>query len=136
MYGTVIGRVGQDSELKSTANGTSILEFSVVEDAWAGEKKSTWYKCSLFGKKAESLQNLIKKGAAVSVIGQSYLDEWENNEGIAIKTLRCSVKDVVIQKYADSDQPARSTSAQTDTRKQTSAPPLKQQERFEDDIPF
>lgn len=140
MYGTICGTVGKDAELKALPSGTTILEFSVVENAWTGKETSTWYRCNLFGKRAEALQNKLLKGTKVSVIGQSYEDVWVNNLNDEVKSLKCKVTDVVIQKYADGDQPRESSAPPAERQAPPASGPTHStpagRERFEDDIPF
>lgn len=140
MYGTIIGTIGADAELKMSASGTSILEFSIVENAWVGEEKATWYRCTLFGKKAESLQNYITKGKKASVFGQSYLDKWIGSAGDERTTLKCKVSDIVLQSRNEGSNSVQSTHEyQSSPRASTQQPRNTNRdgvERFEDDIPF
>ena len=71
---TLIGHVGRDAELKYTAKGTAILEWTLaVNEKGYGENaqdKTHWFRCSVFGKRAESLKTLIEKGKPLYVEGQ------------------------------------------------------------------
>ena len=61
---TVIGRVGKDAVLRN-AGDSSVLGWSLAVDAGYGERKvTTWVDCSLWGKRAESLADKIKKGGS------------------------------------------------------------------------
>jgi hypothetical protein len=58
---TVAGPLGKDAELRNLSDGTSVLSFSVA-DSQGREKPTIWWNCSLFGKRAESLQQYLTKG--------------------------------------------------------------------------
>src|SRR6266403_1714104 len=78
---TATGRLGRDSELKTSNSGLSFLNFSVAADRkfkdsngeW--KSKTKWYNAVLFGKRAEGLANYLKKGSLVQVIG--YLEDQQ-----------------------------------------------------------
>ena len=56
--------LGRDSELKFTSSGTPILNFAAAYDIGFGQNKKTqWIDCVIFGKKAESLIDHLKKGS-------------------------------------------------------------------------
>ena len=65
----IAGNVGKDATLKTLQNGDKVLSFSVAVDN-GRDKDSTWYDCSLFGKRGESLGQYITKGSKVSVMGR------------------------------------------------------------------
>lgn len=78
---TFTGRLGKDAEVRHTASGHAICSFSVaVESGWADKKTTTWVRCSLFGKRAESgLTQYLTKGAMVAVSGEFSAREYEAN---------------------------------------------------------
>ena len=118
---TVAGNVGKDPVLRSH-NGTPVLGFSVASSSLQnGEKVTQWVDVSIWGKRAESLEPFITKGAKVTAIGEGSL--FEHNG----KTyLKCRAYDIALQ---GSGQPNRQLEP-----KQRSAPPA---EQFDDDsIPF
>lgn len=144
MYGTIIGTIGKDAVLKALDSGTQILEFTIVENAWVGSEKSTWYQCSLFGQRGAKLESKLLKGCKVSVIGQSYQDEFTNRDNDTVKTLRCKVSDVVIQQYAggSSSQASPAAPNNNNPHQNNAAPPATNTQggpgsfKEDDDIPF
>ena len=79
---TCTGRIAADAELKYTPAGDPIAEFRLASDVGFGEKKTTnWFRCSLFGKRGESLAPHLAKGTQVTVFGTLTLREWTNKEG-------------------------------------------------------
>jgi len=51
----IIGRLGQDPELRTTATGMPVANFSVATSEKSKDGKETveWHRCLLFGKQAE-----------------------------------------------------------------------------------
>lgn len=79
---SLVGRVGQEPELKHVGD-YSVLEFSVANDVGFGDKKVTnWFRCTVWGKRATSLQPYLNKGKQVFVIGELALRKYTTNEGV------------------------------------------------------
>ena len=57
---TIAGNVGKDAVLRRTGNGDAVLGFSVAvdngKDKNGTKRDSTWFSCSLWGKRGESLE--------------------------------------------------------------------------------
>lgn len=67
---TIAGRLGKDAELRSTQGGTQVCRFSVATDSKrGGEKVTTWFDVSIFGKRGEALCSHLRKGTVVCVVG-------------------------------------------------------------------
>ncbi len=70
----IAGNVGKDAVLRRTQSGDAILGFSVAvdngKDKQGNRRDSTWYDCSIWGKRAESLERHITKGLKLSLIGR------------------------------------------------------------------
>jgi single-strand DNA-binding protein len=70
----VAGNVGKDAELRRTQGGDAVLNFSLAcdngKDASGNRRDSTWYDCSIWGKRAESLEAHIKKGCKLTLSGR------------------------------------------------------------------
>lgn len=75
----IIGNLGRDSELKVTASGTSVLNFTVAAKTARKDDEGQWHSCALFGKRAEALAEFLKKGQRVFVRGEYKLRKWESN---------------------------------------------------------
>ena len=81
---TVAGQLGKDSEIRTLSNGDLVLSFSVA-DSQGREKPTIWWRCSLFGKRAESLAPYLTKGASVTVTGQVTEREYQDKDGVQKK---------------------------------------------------
>lgn len=75
---TIAGILGKDAEIRHLNNGDPVASFSVA-DSQGKDKPTIWWRCSLFGKRAESLAPYLLKGAHVTVSGnvteRSYTDK-------------------------------------------------------------
>lgn len=80
----VFGNVGKTPELRYTPTGTPYLPFSVGENRTytdrdgVKQKKTTWFRCVLWSKRAEGLAPYIKKGMAVLVRGRLNANDQGN----------------------------------------------------------
>lgn len=96
MYGIIVGRLGKDAEVKTSAKGTVITTFSVAEDiGWGEEKKTHWVNCVWFGQRAAKLADYLLKGTQVVVQGDAHLDnyqDWNGNERYSTKLIVNDVK--------------------------------------------
>ncbi len=83
----LIGNIGADPDLRYSVNGSPLLRFNVacngrVKDPngdWMDE--TTWVRVTVFGKRAETLANLLKKGSKVYVDGRLEARPWTGNDG-------------------------------------------------------
>jgi single-strand DNA-binding protein len=87
----IAGRLGRDAEYKTTAN-SELCSFSVAADVGFGDNKQTyWVDVTKWGKGAQGLSGILKKGSSVAVTGE--LTTREHNG----KTyLQCRADDVTI----------------------------------------
>jgi len=73
----ISGNVGKDAELR-TVRDSQVLSFNVgVKNGFGKDAGSVWYRCSLWGKAAESFSGSLKKGTKVFIIGDLIHDEYE-----------------------------------------------------------
>lgn len=76
----VSGGLGRDAELKTTANGKNVLEFSLaVNDGFGDHKKTYWWRCALWGDRAVKLAEHFIKGTKLLVEGRPALREYEKD---------------------------------------------------------
>ena len=93
-----VGRVGADAEQKFLQSGTALLTFPVAVDIGYGDKKSTqWYRCTIFGKRAEGrLIEFLKKGTQVVIDGEPKLNEYETSDGDKRASIEVNISDVTL----------------------------------------
>ncbi len=72
----IVGRLGQDPEMRYTPSGQPVTSFSVATDrrwtdqAGQQQERTTWFRVSVWGKQAESCNQYLVKGQQVLVEGQ------------------------------------------------------------------
>lgn len=70
----IAGNVGKDGVVRQTQGGDAVLGFSVAvdngKDSSGNRRDSTWYDCSLWGKRANSLAQYVTKGTKLSLMGR------------------------------------------------------------------
>lgn len=89
------GNLGGDCEQKYTPSGNCIANFSLpVKQGYGEHEKTSWVRCVLLGKKAESLPQYLTKGAKVTVTGEFVLNEWTDQQGQKRSTPELVVRDL------------------------------------------
>lgn len=105
----ISGNIGKDPELRASASGTSILSFSVAVnerikkgDEWTDY--TNWVDVVVFGKRAESLGNILTKGMKVAVAGKLRYSQWER-DGQKRSKLEVIADDVDLMQRREQGQP-------------------------------
>jgi len=86
----LIGRLGQDPEVRNTQDGRSLCTFSIAtSESWndknTGEKKekTEWHRVVVFNEGLVNIvQQYVKKGSNVFIEGQLQTRKWEDKDGI------------------------------------------------------
>lgn len=118
---TICGQLGKDAELRSLQDGTPVLSFSVADSMGRG-KEAIWWNCSLFGKRAEALQQYLVKGQAVTVVGTVAEREWIDKDGQKRKSMDVRAGDVALQGGKRDDTPRSSAAGAQKQDKQMLGP--------------
>lgn len=137
---TVAGRLGRDMELRYTAGGDAVGTFTVADDQ-GRDKPAIWWRCQLWGTRAESLQPYLTKGASVTVVGRVQEQEWTDQNGQQRKTLEVRVADIALQGGRQQGQGQQQSQHQGEARAPRQRQPQQQQQQAfndfqDDDIPF
>jgi len=84
----LIGRLGQDPEMRTTQNGQSVASFSIAtNESWRNkegeqQERTDWHNCVAFGSTAEKyIGPYVKKGTLVSIEGTLQTRSWEDKDG-------------------------------------------------------
>lgn len=76
------GNLTKDMEVKVLQNGNYIGKFTVANSVGFGDNKKTYFiPCTLFGKRVESLEKILVKGAGVMVEGQLDVSSVKDDQG-------------------------------------------------------
>lgn len=83
----LLGRLGQDPELKYTPGGAAVCNFSLATtEAWtdkSGQKqeKTEWHRVVVWGKLAELCNQYLSKGRQAFLEGRLQTRSWEDKDG-------------------------------------------------------
>lgn len=84
---TLIGRLGQDAELKFTQGGQAVANFSVAttekwkDSSGAKQERTEWHRCVWWGKGAEAVSQYIRKGDQIGIEGSIQSRKWRDKDG-------------------------------------------------------
>ena len=72
----IVGNLGNDPELRYTSSGTPVANFNVATSRrWTDQQgkpqeETTWFRVSAWGKQAETVNQYLRKGRQVMVVGR------------------------------------------------------------------
>jgi len=136
------GYIGRDAELKSTQSGDAVASFSLgVSTGTRDQPKTLWIDCSLWGKRAESLAQHLRKGTSVTVSGDVDCRAFTSNKtGEVAAVIACRVDKLTFGSKAEQrEAPAAFTPQQNAYQAAKEGAPqtlITAVSGFEDEIPF
>ncbi len=83
----LVGRLGQNPEVKYTPSGAAVANFSVAtNESWvdkAGQKqeRTEWHRIVVWGKVAELCQQYLAKGRQAYIEGRLQTRQWQDKDG-------------------------------------------------------
>lgn len=98
----LIGRLGQDPEMRYTPSGKPLTKFRMASDRnWTtaeGEKKSEteWFNIVAWGKLAEICNQYLKKGQQVYIEGRLHTRRWQDDEGINHSSVEVIAQEMIM----------------------------------------
>ena len=110
---TVIGNLGNDPDMRYSASGSPFLRFNVASNYRSrtpeGElqDRTEWVRVTVFGQRAETLSQYLKKGSRVYVEGRLEARPWTDQQGQLRSGLELRASDVeFMSSRADDEQRA------------------------------
>lgn len=83
---TIAGGLTKDAELRSTGNGDKVAGFSVaVSEGFGDAKRTLYFDCSIWGKRAETLAPMLTKGGKVCVSGDLSTREYNGKTSLTVR---------------------------------------------------
>ncbi|MGI9558734.1 MAG: single-stranded DNA-binding protein [Thermodesulfobacteriota bacterium] len=138
---TIIGNVGSDPEMKHTASGQAVANFSVAtNESWTnkeGEKqeRTEWHRIVAWGRLAEICGQYLSKGTPVYLEGSIRTRSWEDRDGNTKYTTEVHAKDMQFLGSARDSGGGAGGGAEKSSGE--NSPPLDIPENnMDDDIPF
>lgn len=93
---TVAGSLGRDAEVRYLNNGDAVCNFSIA-DSQGKDKPTIWWNCTLYGKRAEALNQYLTKGQSVTVVGHITEREFTDKNGNHRKSMDVRVNELALQ---------------------------------------
>jgi single-strand DNA-binding protein len=133
----LVGNLGRDPEVRMSADGTKIVNFSVAtserwKDRQSGEnrERTEWHRVVIFNERlGEIAERYLKKGSKVYLEGALQTRKYADASG-ADKY----VTEVVLQQFRG--EMVMLDSVGSASPPQTGGRPLSKKDVFDDDIPF
>lgn len=121
----LMGNVTNDPDLRYTPGGTAVLSFGMAtnrryqkDNEWVDEP--TYHNVVVWGTRAQSLAQRIKKGTKVHVAGRIQTRSWDGTDGKKnYKTEVVSDNVILIARYnegSNDDLPAAASTPRQDSR--------------------
>jgi single-strand DNA-binding protein len=141
-----IGRLGSDPELRYTADGVAICNFSIAVNTEFNKrngeevKNTEWVRISAFDKLAGICGDWLKKGSQVYVAGKFVTRKWVNKDGVEQYTSEIVLNDLQMlgnkNQDAPSTAPAAPAKAKSDAYRAIKEGNIVPFDDFEDTVPF
>jgi single-strand DNA-binding protein len=150
----LVGRLGQNPEVRYTPGGAAVANFSVATNEYwmdkSGQKqeRTEWHRVVVWGKTAEHCQQYLAKGRQVFVEGRIQTRQWQDKDGQTKYTTEIQAQTV---QFLDGGNGTRASGGDRGTAKgagsfeaspssmgsMASQPSMGMESTFtEDDIPF
>jgi len=137
----IIGRLGQDPEVRYTQSNTAFANMSVATSEKYkdrnGELQETteWHRVVVWGRLAEICQEYLKKGSLVYFEGPIQTREWEDKDGQ--KRYTTEIKALNMQMLDSRGGGSGGSSAPAKNKKTAAAVEIDDQfDDMDDDLPF
>ena len=149
---TLLGNVGKDPEIRSTAGGTMVANLTLAtsdnqKDAQGNwQEKTEWHNLVAFKRTAEIVRDYVKKGSKLYIEGKLTNRSWDDKEtGQKRYKTEILVNELVLLSSREegaggaSSRPAASSSSSASFDQRPAAGPndyAQSAEISDDDIPF
>lgn len=139
---TILGRLGNDPEIRTIPNGDTVAHFSVAtSEAWAdkitGERKESteWHRIVFFRRQAEVVGQYLRKGSLVYIEGKIKTRKWQDQNGQERYTTEIIGNELQMLDGRQDRVSANNVASDTNAQSKAQAIPEPVGD-FNDDIPF
>lgn len=96
----LVGHVGRDPDVQSTASGTKVAHFSLATSRrfprdGTFEERTEWHRLTCWDGLAELAEEYVRKGSRIYVEGRMEYDSFEKN-GVTVPTAEVNVRELVL----------------------------------------
>ena len=124
---SIAGTVGRDAEYKTTQSGAEMCSTSVAVNGYAnGEKTTTWYDVTSWGKGSEGLARILRKGSKIACSGELSTREHGGKTYLQVRTNGITVQGT----------PAGGTDAPQEPQRSSRQAETVHPDDLDDSIPF
>lgn len=89
------GRIVQNAELRQTNSGDALSSFRLASNVGFGDNKSTlWIDCTIWGKRAQTLNSMLPKGQQVFINGELSERVYPKKDGTEGRSLSLRVNEL------------------------------------------
>lgn len=102
----LIGNLGNDPEVRSTAGGNRVATFSLAtsrtwnDAAGSKQEKTEWHRCVVWNSKASQLADIVeryvKKGDKIYVEGRVEYRQWQDKDGQTRYSTEINVRELIM----------------------------------------
>ena len=139
----LIGNLGRDPELRRTANGSSVVSFSLATTERYNDKngerqdRTEWHNIVAWGKLGELANQYLKKGCSAYIEGRLTTRSWDDKDGNKrYKTEIVANQIQFLGGSGDSGPSTFSAPASADEKSAQNDAVLEPESIVEDDLPF
>ena len=129
----MIGRLGADPEYKtyeSSGEQRGVVTFNLAVPRPFTKDETDWFRCVMFGKRAETIANYFSKGSRIGLTGYIRTRTYENRSGD-----NATFTEIVVSDFDFMDSGNRNSNADKPAR--PAAPPKKSSSnKYNDDEVF
>ena len=132
----LIGRVGQDPEIKDVGDSKVVNLSLATSERWKNkdgevQESTEWHRLQIWGRQAEIVDQYVKKGDLLMVEGKNRTREYEDKDGNARKITEVRVEAVKLMPKAGGSERGESSEPRREK------PAASHEEgRWKDDLPF
>lgn len=136
----LIGRLGKNPEIRYTANGSAVANFSLAtNETWTGKdgqknERTEWHNLVAWGKLGEICGEYLTKGKQIYIEGRLNTRSWEDKDGNKRYTTEIRAENMIMLGGPGAGAGAGSGPGSDHTAAEHEAPDGAS--TIEDDIPF
>jgi single-strand DNA-binding protein len=102
----IVGRLGQDPEVRFTDGGKAVCNLSVATDRLTkGEKVTDWHRVTVWDKQAEACGQYLAKGRMVAIVGTMQYRKYADKSGVERTSAEILASNVQFLPDGKSDAP-------------------------------